>query len=104
MQVGDAAADFGGRRVVVPVLLVDPARRPPINAVRVAVTPGLTVSEGRMGVLLAEGLKMRKTTTVQGWSDDYVLWMTEQVYRKLGVSGRVALVRQVLAMDALPRH
>ena len=69
MPVGDAAADFGGRRVAVLVLLVDPARRPPINAQRVAVTLGLTASEGRMAALLAEGLKMREIATVQGWSD-----------------------------------
>ena len=104
MPVGDAAADFGGRRVAVLVLLVDPARRPPINAARVAVTLGLTASEGRMAALLAEGLKMREIATVEGWSEDYVRWMTKQVYRKLGVSGQVALVRQVLAVDALPRR
>ena len=102
MPVGDAAADFGGRRVAVLVLLVDPARRPPINAARVAVTLGLTASEGRMAALLAEGLKMREIATVQGWSEDYVRWMTKQVYRKLGVSGQVDLVRHVLAVDALP--
>ena len=104
MPVGDAAADFGGRRVAVLVLLVDPARRPPINAARVAVTLGLTASEGRMAALLAEGLRMREIATVEGWSEDYVRWMTKQVYRKLGVSGQVALVRQVLAVDALPRR
>ena len=42
------------------VLLVDPARRPPINAQRVAVTLGLTASEGRMAALLAEGLKIAR--------------------------------------------
>ena len=104
MPVGDAVADFGGGRVAVLVLLVDPARRPPINAQRVAVTLGLTPSEGRMAALLAEGLKMREIATVEGWSEDYVRWMTKQVYRKLGVSGQVALVRQVLAVDALPRR
>ena len=104
MPVGDAVADFGGRRVAVLVLLVDPARRPPINAARVAVTLGLTASEGRMAALLAEGLRMREIATVEGWSEDYVRWMTKQVYRKLGASGQVDLVRQVLAVDALPRR
>ena len=33
-----------------------------------------------------------------------VRWLIQQVYRKLGVSGQVALVRQVLAADALPRR
>ena len=84
------------------VLLVDPARRPPINAARVAVTLGLTPSEGRMAALLAEGLTLREIATVQGWSEDYVRRMTKQAYRKLDVSGQVDLVRQVLAVDALP--
>ena len=102
MPVGDAAADFGGRRVAVLVLVVDPARRPRIDAQRVAVTLGLTTSEGRMAALLAEGLNLREIAAAQGWSEDYVRWLTKQVYRKLGVSGQVALVRHVLAVDALP--
>ena len=53
--VGDRSADFGGRRVAALVLLVDPARRPRIDPVRVAETLGLTPSEGRAAALLAEG-------------------------------------------------
>ena len=104
MPVGDAEADFGGRRVAALVLVVDPARRPRIDAQRVAVTLGLTASEGRMAALLAEGLRVREIAAVQGWSENYVRWLVEQTYRKLGVSGQVALVRQVLAADALPRR
>ena len=104
MPVGDRAADFGGRRVAVLVLMVDPARRPPINAARVAVTLGLTPSEGRMAALMAEGLKVSEIAVVQGWSENYVRWLVQQTYRKLDVSGQVALVRHVLAADALPRR
>ena len=102
--VGDRAADFGGRRVAALVLVVDPARRPRIDAQRVAVTLGLTPSEGRMSALLAEGLKVREIAAATGWRETYVRWMIQQVFRKLGVSGQVALVRQVLAADALPRR
>ena len=102
--VGDAEADFGGRRVAALVLLVDPARRPRIDAQRVAKTLGLTPSEGRMAALLAEGLKVREIAATMGWSENYVRWLVQQVYRKQGVSGQVALVRQVLAVDALPRR
>ena len=104
MPVGDRAADFGGRRVAALVLVVDPARRPRIDAHRVAVTLGLTASEGRMAALMAEGLKVREIAAAQGWRESYVRWLVEQTYRKLGVSGQVALVRQVLAVDALPRR
>ena len=102
--VGDPAADFGGRRVAALVLLVDPARLPRIDARRVAVTLGLTPSEGRMAALLAEGLSLREIAAAAGWSEDYVRWLTKQAYRKLGASGQVELVRQVLAADALPRR
>ena len=102
--VGDRAADFGGRRVAALVLVVDPARRPRVDARRVATALGLTASEGRMSALLAEGLKAREIAAATGWSENYVRWMIQQVFRKQGVSGQVDLVRQVLAADALPRR
>ncbi len=102
--VGDAEGDFGGRRVAALVLVVDPARHPRIDAQRVAVTLGLTPSEGRVSALLAEGLRVREIAAATDRSEDYVRWLTKQVYRKLGASGQVELVRQVLAVDALPRH
>ena len=104
MPVGDRAADFGGRRVAALALVVDPAHRPRIDAQRVAVTLGLTPSEGRMAALMAEGLRVREIAAAQGWRESYVRWLVEQTYRKLGVSGQVELVRQVLAADALPKR
>ena len=102
--VGDRAADFGGRRVAALVLVVDPAHRPRIDAQRVAVTLGLTPSEGRVSALLAEGLRPGEVAAATGWRVNYVRWLVQQVYRKLGVSGQAALVRQVLAADALPKR
>ena len=102
--VGDPAADFGGRRVAALVLVVDPARRPRVDARRVATALGLTASEGRVSALLAQGLKAREIAAATGWSENYVRWMIQQVFRKQGVSGQVELVRQVLAADALPRR
>ena len=40
MPVGEAAGDFGGCRVAALVLVVDPARRPRIDAQRVATLLG----------------------------------------------------------------
>jgi len=102
--VGGAEADFGGRRVAVLVLVVDPARRPRIDAQRVAAMLGLTPSEGRMAALLAEGLRVREIAAATGWSEDYVRWLSKQAYRKVGATGQVELVRHVLAVDALPRR
>ena len=102
MPVGDAEADFGGRRAAALVLLVDPAHRPRINAARLAVTLGLTPSEGRTAALLAEGLKVPEIAAAEGWSANYVRWLVQQCYRKLDLSGQAALVRVVLAANALP--
>ena len=86
------------------VLVVDPPRRPRIDAARVATIIGLTRSEARMSALLADGLKVREIAAATGWRENYVRWLIQQVYRKLGVSGQVALVRQILAADVLPRR
>ena len=100
--VGDGAADFGGRRVAALVLVVDPTRRERIDAARVATMLGLSESEGRVSALLAEGLRVREIAAATGLQENYVRWLFQQVYRKLGVSGQVALVRHVLAAGALP--
>ncbi len=105
MPVGDAEADFGGRRVAALVLMVDPARRARIDPARVAAALGLTASESRMAALLAEGVRVQEIATDQGWSEEYVRWLVKRVYRKLGISGQqVELARRVLAVDALPRR
>ena len=100
--VGDAQADFGGRRVAALVLLVDPASRPCIDPQRLAAALGLTPSEGRVSALLAEGRSVRQIALAAGYREGYVRWLLKQAYRKQGVSGQVALVRLVLAADALP--
>ena len=101
--MGDAEADFGRRRVAALVLVVDSARRVRIDAQRVAKTLGLTPSEGRMAALLAEGLKVLEIAAMTGWQAGYVRRLLKRIYKKQGVSGQVALVPRVLALDALPR-
>ena len=95
---------LGGRGVAVLVLVVDPARRARISGRRVAVTLGLTLAEGRVSALLAKGRSVRDIALATGYQEGYVRWLLKQVYRKHGLSGQVALVRLVLAMDALPRR
>ena len=101
--VGDAAADFGGRRVAALVLAVDPERRPRVDAVRVAAALGLTPSEGRAAALLAEGRSVPEIADLTGWRASYVRRLLKRIYRKQGVSGQVSLVPRVLALEALPR-
>ena len=102
--VGDPAADFGGRRVAALVLAVDPARRVRIDPLRVAGAFGLTVSEGRAAALLAEGRPVLEIAAETGWQASYVRRLLKRIYRKQGVSGQVALVARVLALEGLPRH
>ena len=101
--VGDAAADFGGRRVAALVLVVDPERRPRIDAEQVAAVLGLTPSESRAATLLAEGSSVLEIAALTGWQASYVRRLLKRIYRKQGVSGQVSLVPRVLALEALPR-
>ena len=100
--VGDGKRDFGGQRVAVLVLVVDPTSESRVDPTRVATLLGLTPSESRVSALLAEGLSVREIAAATDLRESYVRWLFQQVYKKLGVSGQVALVRQVLAADALP--
>ena len=101
--VGDAAADFGGRRVAALVLVVDPERRPRIDAEQVAAVLGLTASEARAAALLAEGSSVLEIAAATGWQAGYVRRLLKRIYKKQGVSGQVPLVPRVLALEALPR-
>ncbi|MYD96954.1 MAG: helix-turn-helix transcriptional regulator [Gammaproteobacteria bacterium] len=101
--VDAAQADFGARRAAALVLVVDPRRRAPVDPGRVSALLGLTRSEARAAALLAEGRSVREIAAATGHRESYVRWLLKQAYRKLGVSGQVALVRQVLAAYALPQ-
>ena len=97
-------ADFGGRRVAVLVLVVDPESRPRIDPVRLSVLLGLSPSEARVSALLAEGRPVREIAATTGYKESYVRWLLKQVYKKQGVSGQVALVQRVLTAYAFPRR
>ena len=102
--VGDRAADYGVRRGAAPVLAVDPARRPRIDAQRVAAPLDLSPSEGRMAAPMAKSLRVRESAAATGGRGTCVRRLIRQVYRKRGVRGQAAPVRRVLAADALPRR
>ena len=98
-----AQADFGARRVAALVLVVDPSSRSRIDPGPVAAALGLTPSEGRVAALLAEGKSVRDVAAETGYREGYVRWLLKQAYKKNDLSGQVALVRLVLAVDSLPR-
>ena len=99
-----AQADFGGRRVAALVLVVDPESRPRIDPVQVAKLFGLTPSEARVSVLLAEGRSVREIAATAGYKESYVRWLFKQVYRKLRLSGQIALVQRILAAYGMLPH
>ena len=94
--------DFGASRPAALVLLVDPASRPRISPQRLELALGLSPVEARVSALLAEGMTVRDIAATTGYQEGYVRWLLKQVYKKLGLSGQVALVRMVLATDTLP--
>ena len=102
--LGDAQADFGGRRVAVLALLVDPARPPRIDPLRVAEMFGLTRPEGRATALLAEGNSVREIAALADWQEGYVRWLLSRVNKKHGLSGQVDLMRRVLAAESFLRR
>lgn len=100
--VGDGQAEIGGRLVAVLVLVVDPAIRRRIDPAWVAETFGLKASEGRVTALLSEGRPVTEIARMTGLTAGYVRLLLKRVYKKLGISGQVALVSMVLSMEVLP--
>ncbi|MCY3761932.1 MAG: helix-turn-helix transcriptional regulator [Gemmatimonadetes bacterium] len=99
-----AQVDFGGRRVAVLALVVDPESRLRIDPGRVSALLGLTASEARVSALLAEGSSVREIAAATGYKESYVRWLLKQVYKQQGLSGQIALVQRILAAYALPRR
>ena len=102
--VKTAQADFGGLRVAALVLVVDAESRPRIDPVRLSVLLGLSPAEGKVSALLAEGRPVREIAVTAGYKESYVRWLLKQVYKKLDISGQVALVQRVLSAYAFPRR
>ena len=97
-------AEFGVRRVAALLLVVDPAKRPRIEARWVVEALGLTPAEGRVAALLAEGRSVRDIAAAAGHRESYVRALLRIIYKKQGLSGQVDLVRRVLALEGLPRR
>ena len=102
--LGAQSAEFRGRRLAALVFVVDPANRPRIDPAWVSAALDLRPSEGRVAALLAEGRSVPEIAAEAGLRENYVRRLLKGIYRKQGLSGQVALVRQVLALETLPKH
>ena len=90
--------DFGARSVGALVLIVDPGSQSSIDPDLVASALGLTPSESRVAVSLAEGTSVRDIAATTGRQESSIRWHVKRIYRKLGISRQPDLVRLVLSI------
>ena len=98
--------DFGIRRAIALVLVVDPRRKPHINRELVAEALNLTPSESQVAAALAVGHSVREVAESTRRKESSVRWLIKEMHAKLGISRQSDLVRMVLAVDppTSPRH
>lgn len=94
--LGDAGFGFG--QVATLVLVVDPLAQPRIDPALVEKALGLTPSESRVAVALAEGATMRDIATATRRAESTVRELVKRIHTKLGISRRADLVRIVLRL------
>ena len=99
-SVGVSQPDYGARHVAALVLLVAPGSRRRIDPGLVATTLGLTPTESRVAVGLAEGKSVRDIAKATGLSENTLYWHLQQIYEKKAISRQVDLVRLVLSINA----
>ena len=95
--------DFGLRDVAVVVLAVDPMNQPGISAELTSEALGLTPSEGQVAAMLAEGKTVPALASETGRQKAAVYWLLQRIYKKLGISRQVDLVRLVLSISEISR-
>ena len=101
--VGYRESGFGPADVAAMVLVTDhaPAR---VDRAVVAAVLGLTPAESEIAVLLAEGKRPGEIARLTARKPRTVRWHVQQIYEKRGVSRRVDLVREVLALAGVTRE
>lgn len=97
--LGDDYPHFRTRRFGAMVIIVDPAGRSWVDPAGVAAILELTLAESRLAVALAAGQTVGDIAAATGRAEETVRWHLKQIYRKLGISRQVDLVRRVLSLD-----
>ena len=103
VPVGDPQQDFWLPRVAALVVLVAANERPRIDPELVAEVLGLTPGESRVVAALGEGRSVRDIAAATHRQENSVYKHLKKVYRKLGVSGHVDLLRLVLRLGTFSR-
>ena len=99
---GEQLYDFRPRRIAAVVLIVDMDPRPQVDPSVVSMALGLTAAESRLAAALAAGHSVRDIVRVTGRGEATVRWHLKKIFRKLGISRQVDLVRRVLQLEGLP--
>ena len=99
--VGGRLKDFGMRPVTALVLVVDPARKPRIDADVVASALGLTPTEGSIAVMLATGRTLSEIALATGRKKTTIRWHLRQIFAKHGVSRQADIVRLVWSVSGV---
>lgn len=83
------------------VLLVDPARKPHVDADVVASALGLTPTESTIAVMLATGYSLREIAAAMGRKDNTIRWHLKHIFAKHQVGRQADVVRLVLSVSGV---
>ena len=83
------------------VLLVDPARKPHVDADVVASALGLTPTESSIAVMLATGYSLREIAAAMGRKDNTIRWHLKHIFAKHQVGRQADVVRLVLSVSGV---
>ena len=88
----------GSGPVAALILIAEPGNLPDIDADLVAAALGLTPTESRVAIKLAEGTAVREIAAEAGCQVNTIRFHTKQIHHKLGISRRGELIRLVLSL------
>ena len=94
--------DYRSRHVAALVLIADPVSRARIDPDVVEAVLGLTPTETRIALLLAEGRTLRQIAASTGRGYSTVRTHLKHMFAKLGVSRQFEVAQAVLALSGLP--
>ena len=101
--VGPQEADFRPWPVAALVMVVDPADGTAIDPAAAAAALGLTRAEGRVAVLLSQGMSVHQIAAATGRKESTIRSHVKNMFAKHGLSRQAELVRLVQSVAASPQ-
>ena len=100
--VDQQGTDFRLWPVAAIVLIADPESRTRIDPAMAGEVLGLTGTESRVAVLLAEGMGVREVVVATGRKESTIRWHVKNILDKLDISRQADLVRLLLPLANAP--